>query len=86
MTFLIGRTVGVTGRWTKNGKKKRVAHVAAAAPRVPRQRLDTAGHRPGQVEEQSSATWDLIDAAVARKVPRNRWKEPEAQAALHECL
>ena len=56
---------------------------AAAAPRVPRKCVDSAEHRDKGVRAQVFPNLDPnFHAAVARKVPRNKWKEPAAKAAL----
>merc|ERR1712039_633139 len=63
------------------GLESQQAFKAAAAPRVPRQCLDTDHHRPKKGGEPSF--FGIPDmCAVARKIPRGRWDEPVARAAL----
>ena len=64
-------------------KIAREARVAAAAPRVPRKCVDSEGHRDKGVRAEPLPNFGPhFHAAVARKVPRSKWSEPAAKAAL----
>ena len=72
--------------WSHVGLAHKIAretHVAAAAPRVPRRCVDSDAHRDNGLKAQDMPNFGPnFHAAVARKVPRSRWSEPAAKAAL----